>query len=256
MGRGRTVKEQSFRGIVSSDWNQCLAPCGPFDPNTYSHPELTSKLTATFKKYTGNKISLGTANQRIKKLLPGPISIEQMDAYLDHSFVTYKGVPDLMGWCMRNKILFMINTTGVTGYFQRIFAKKLLPRVPVISASPFIRYPALESDPLHMYDLCEIQDKGRNTAAALKSFGISEKKIVIIGDSGGDGPHFEWGEKHGAYLIGSMAKPSLTDYCTKIHTEIDLLFGPSYGMGEERNEEIEVSVDFMELTSVLERIIG
>lgn len=248
------MKEQSFRGIVSSDWNQCLAPCGPFDPITYSYPKLTSDLTAIFKAYTSNKMSLGTAGERIEKRLPGPLSIQQMDAYLDHSFTTYKGVPDLIEWCLKNNLLFMINTTGATGYFQRVFAKKLLPRIPVISANPLIRYPASESDPLHMYDLYEIQDKGRNTASALKSFGISEKKIVIIGDSGGDGPHFEWGEKHGAYMIGSMAKPSLTDYCTENDIEIDLLFGPAYGMGEERNEQIEMSVDFMALTSVLESI--
>jgi hypothetical protein len=150
----------------------------------------------------------------------------------------------------------MINTTGVMGYFQRIFAKKLLPKVPVISASSMIRYPALETDPFLMYELHEIQDKAKNTEAALTSFGISEKKMVIIGDSGGDGPHFEWGEKHGAYMIGSMAKPSLTNYCMKKNIEINLLFGPAYGMGEERNGETEMSVDFMELSSVFERILA
>ena len=250
------MKEQGFKAIISSDWNQCLAPCGPFDPITYSYPDLTLDLTTIFREYTGNKISLGTANRRIEKLLPEPISIQQMDAYLDDSFITYKGVPDLIDWCLKNKILFMINTTGVMGYFQRIFAKKLLPKVPVISASSMIRYPALETDPRHMYELYEIQDKGKNTEAALKSFGISEKKIVIIGDSGGDGPHFEWGEKHGAYMIGSMAKHSLTNYCIKENIEINLLFGPAYRIGEERNGETEMLVDFMELSSVFESILA
>ena len=250
------MKEQSFKGIISSDWNQCLAPCGPFDPITYSYPDLTLDLTTIFKEYTANKISLGTANKRIKKLLPEPISIQQMDAYLDDSFITYKGVPDLIDWCLKNKIVFMINTTGVMGYFQRIFAKKLLPKVPVISAGSMIRYPALETDPPHMYELYEIQDKGKNTEAALKSFGISEKKIVIIGDSGGDGPHFEWGAKHGAYMIGSMTKNSLTNYCMKKNIEINLLFGPAYGIGGERNGESQMSVDFMELSSVFESILA
>jgi hypothetical protein len=250
------MKEESFKAIISSDWNQCLAPCGPFDPMTYSYPDLTLDLTTTFKEYTGNKISLGTANKRIQKLLPEPISIQQMDAYLDDSFITYKGVPDLIDWCLKNRILFMINTTGLMGYFQRIFAKELLPKVPVISANSMIRYPALETDPPHMYELYEIQDKGKNTEAALKSFGISEKKIVIIGDSGGDGPHFEWGEKHGAYLIGSMAKHSLTNYCIKKNMEINLLFGPAYRIGEERNGETEMLVDFMELSSVFESILA
>jgi hypothetical protein len=250
------MKEQSFKGIISSDWNQCLAPCGPFDPMTYSYPDLTSDLTTIFKEYTGNKISLGTANKKIKRLLPEPMSIQQMDAYLEDSFITYKGVPDLIDWCLKNKILFMINTTGVMGYFQRIFAKKLLPKVPVISANAMIRYPASETDPPHMYELHEIQDKGKNTEAALRSFGISEKKMVIIGDSGGDGPHFEWGEKHGAYMIGSMAKPSLTNYCIEKNIEINLLFGPAYRIGEERNGETEMLVDFMELRSVFESILA
>ena len=250
------MTEQTFKAIISSDWNQCLAPCGPFDPITYSYPDLTLDLTTIFKEYTGNKISLGTASKRIKILLPEPISIQQMDAYLDDSFITYKGVPDLIDWCLKNKILFMINTTGVMGYFQRIFAKKLLPKVPVISANSMIRYPALETDPRHMYELYEIQDKGKNTEAALKSFGISEKKIVIIGDSGGDGPHFEWGEKHRAYMIGSMAKYSLTNYCIKKNIEINLLFGPAYRIGEKRNGETEMSVDFMELSSVFESVLA
>jgi hypothetical protein len=250
------MKEESFKAIISSDWNQCLAPCGPFDPITYSYPHLTLDLTTIFKEYTGNKISLGMANKRIEKLLPEPISIQQMDAYLDDSFITYKGVPDLIDWCLKNKILFMINTTGLMGYFQRIFAKKLLPRVPVISANAMLRYPALGTDPPHMYELYEIQDKGKNTEAALKSFGISEKKIVIIGDSGGDGPHFEWGAKHGAYMIGSMAKHSLTNYCIKKNMEINLLFGPAYRIGEERNGETEMLVDFMELSSVFESILA
>jgi 2-hydroxy-3-keto-5-methylthiopentenyl-1-phosphate phosphatase len=250
------MKGQSFKAIISSDWNQCLAPCGPFDPMTHSYPDLTQDLTTIFKEYTGNKISLGTANKRIKKLLPELISIQQMDAYLEDSFITYEGVPELIDWCLKNKILFMINTTGLMGYFQRIFVKRLLPKVPVISANSMIRYPALETDPPHMYELHEIQDKGNNTEAALKSFGISEKKMVIIGDSGGDGPHFEWGAKHGAYLIGSMAKHSLTNYCIKKNMEIHLLFGPAYRIGEERNGETEMLVDFMELSSVFERILA
>jgi len=249
------MKEQGFKAIISSDWNQCLAPCGPFDPIGYTYPDLTLDLTTIFKEYTGNKISLGTANRRIEKLLPGPISTQQMDAYLDDSFITYKGVPDLIDWCLKNEILFMINTTGVMGYFQRIFAKKLLPKVPVISASSMIRYAALEADPFLMYELYEIQDKGKNTEAALKSFGMSEKRIMIIGDSGGDGPHFEWGAKHGAYMIASMAKPSLTNYCKKKDIKINLLFGPAYRMGEERNGETEMLVDFMELRSVFESVL-
>jgi len=249
------MKQQNYKAIISSDWNQCLAPCGPFDPIIYNYPDLTIDLTAIFKEYTSNKISLGTATERIKKLLPGPISIKQMDNYLDDSFETYKNVPELIDWCKQNNILFMINTTGKMGYFQRIFAKRLLPNVPVISANSMIRYPNIETDPPQMYDLDEIEDKGKNTARALKSFIISGNKIVIIGDSGGDGPHFEWGKKHKAYLIASMAKKSLTDYCDKKKIKINLLFGPTYGMGEERSEEKEMLIDFMGLSSVIENLL-
>jgi len=236
----------SYRAIVSSDWNQCLAPCGPFDPIIYNYPELASDLTTIFKDYTGNRISLGTACERIKQHLPEPLTIEQMDAYLDDGFITYKGVPELIEWCEKAHILFMINTTGAVGYFQRIYAKQLLPKVPVISANPLIQYPHMETDPPQLYDLYEIQEKGKNTARALKSFTIPEKKIVIMGDSGGDGPHFEWGRDHDAYLVGSMAKPSLTTYCIEHKIGIDLLFGPASAGGEKRVTENEMLIDFME----------
>ncbi|OQY04998.1 MAG: hypothetical protein B6I22_08250 [Desulfobacteraceae bacterium 4572_123] len=249
------MKTDNFRAIISSDWNQCLAPCGPFDPMVYTYPDLTSDLTTIFKEYTNNGISLGTAKQKIKNRLPGPISIRQMDAYLDNAFITYKGVPELIDWCAKNKILFMINTTGFMGYFQRIFVKKLLPKVPVLSANSMIRYPAIETDPPQMYDLKEIQDKGKNTARALKIFGISKTKVVIIGDSGGDGPHFEWGKKQKAYRIGSMAKPSLINYCNRKKIKINFLFGPTFKNGEKKSEEDEMIVDFMELSSAFEKIL-
>ena len=249
------MKKNYFKAIVSSDWNQCLAPCGPFDPIIHTYPELTSDVTTLFKAYTGNKISLETASQKIKKLLPEPISIQQMDAYLDEAFVTYKGVPALIDWCARNNILFMINTTGFLGYFHRIFAKQLLPEVPVLSANSLIRYASSETDPPEMYALEEIRDKGKNTARALKIFGVSAKKVVIIGDSGGDGPHFEWGQKQKARIIGSMAKPTLTDYCNREKIKIDLFFGPTYTDGQKRSEEKEMLVDFMALSSVFERMI-
>ena len=249
------MRRQKYRAMISSDWNQCLAPCGPFDPIIYSHPNLAMDLTTIFKRYTGNAISLGTAIEKIDKLLPGPLSIEQMDDYLDNAFTTYRGVPELIDWCNRNGILFMINTTGVTGYFQRIFAKNLLPQVPVVSANPMIRYPHGKTDPLQIYDLLEIQDKGKNSARALQSFTIPEKRIVIIGDSGGDGPHFEWGQKHAAYKIGSMAKASLITYCNRKNIKIHLFWGAAYAEHEERIEEDEMRMDFMELRAVFEEIL-
>jgi len=249
------MKKGSFKAIISSDWNQCLAPCGPFDPILYNYPGLTSDLTTLLKEYTGNRISLGKANQRIQELLPGSLSIQQMDAYLDDSFETYKHVPELICWCLENNILFMINTTGLVGYFQRIFAKQLLPEIPVLSANPMIAYPGSKTDPPHMYDLEEIQDKSKNTELAFNSFGIPQNKIVTIGDSGGDGPHFKWGKKNGAYLIGSMIKPSLVDYCEKEDIEIHLFWGPVLSSADKRNKANEMLVDFMKLKSAIERII-
>jgi len=249
------MMKKRYKAIISSDWNQCLAPCGPFDPIMYNYPDLTSDLTAIFKKYTGNIISLGSAIERINTLIPKAISVKQMDDYLENTFTTYKGVPELIDWCEKNNILFMINTTGMLGYFQRIFAKELLPTIPVISANSMIRYPHMANDPSQIYDLHEIQDKGKNTSRAMKYFGIPENKIVMMGDSGGDGPHFEWGKRQMAYMIGSMAKSSLLEYCNKRNIKINHYIGPTYAKDEERIESNEMGIDFLELSSVLEKVL-
>jgi hypothetical protein len=142
----------------------------------------------------------------------------------------------------------MINTTGMIGYFQRVFAKGLLPIVPVLSANPMVRYPDQESDPPAIHDLLEIRDKARNTAAVARRFNISADKIIVMGDSGGDGPHFEWGSETGAFLIGSMTKPSLDRYCLSRGIDIDLHFGLTYGKGAKRDPEKEMQSDFSELS--------
>jgi len=109
--------KQSYRGLVSSDWNECLAPCGPFDVMAFHYPDLNDQLNVIFKQYTGNQISLGQAAGQIKDLLPSPIRLEQMDAYLKSEFKSYTGVRSLMDWCREHDVLFMINTTGSIGYF-------------------------------------------------------------------------------------------------------------------------------------------
>jgi len=214
-----------YRAVISSDWNECLAPCGPFDPITFTYPELTADLTALFKAYTGNRISLGKACAAIEALLPEPLSMEQMDAYLDASFETYAGVSEFIEWCRKRRTLFMINTTGLTGYFQRAFARELLPPVPVLSSNAMLRYPQSETDPTVMLDLFETRDKGRNTERIMRQLEGSDLPCIIVGDSGGDGPHFEWGAGSGAFLIGLMPKPSLLEYCDKKGVTIDLLVG-------------------------------
>ena len=237
-----------FKAIVSSDWSECLSPSGPFDFIRFVYPELETDLRSIFKQYTGNAISLGAASQKIQELLPRPISEQQMDDYLHGSFVTYKGVPDLIEWCLSKNILFMINTTGMIGYFQRVFAAGLLPVVPVLSANPMVRFRGLESDPPAIHDLLEIRDKAKNTAAVAQRFNIPADKIIVMGDSGGDGPHFEWGSETGAFLIGSMTKPSLENYCESRGFSIDLHHGLSYSEDAKRNLQKEMQTDFSELS--------
>ena len=244
-----------YRAIVSSDWSECLSPSGPFDCLAFNHPEFENDLAAVFRQYTGNRITLGQATAKIKGLLPDPLSPDQMDAYLDASFVTYTGVPDLIQWCLDNRILFMINTTGMIGYFQRIFAKGLLPPVPVLSAHPMIRYPELKSDPTQVWELFETRDKGQNTKAVANSLGIQAAKIILMGDSGGDGPHFEWGAESGAFLIGSMTKASLDSYCRENDITINLRFGLDYSQNDTKDHQEELKIDFMELRSTIEKII-
>ena len=251
-----TAKNRQYKALVSSDWNECLAPCGPFDFISFIHPELESDLESIFKQYTGNLISLGDAAKQIAKLLPGAITEKHMDAYLDKSFVTYSGVADLIEWCLERDILFMINTTGMIGYFQRVFAKGLLPTVPVLSAHPMVRYAHRQTDPLQVLDLFEIQDKSKNTRAVADRFNIPGEKIVLMGDSGGDGPHFEWGAQNGAFLIGSMPKPSLETYCQTKGVDIDVRFGLSYAEGDEKNLKQEIQTDFRDLLPVIENFLN
>ena len=251
----RPDKNLKYKAIVSSDWSECLSPNGPFDFISFAYPELETDLKNVFKQYTGNIISLGAATQKIQKLLPDPISEEQMDAYLDNSFVSYKGVPDLIEWCLSKDILFMINTTGMIGYFQRVFAKGLLPRVPVLSANPMVQYSRQETDPHYVYDLIEIQDKSKNTSTVAERFNIPADKIILMGDSGGDGPHFEWGAGRGAFLIGSMTKSSLESFCRTRDINIDLHFGLSYSGGDEKDPKKEMQIDFMGLSHKFKKVL-
>jgi hypothetical protein len=250
------AKKAAFRAVVSSDWNECLAPCGPFDPLLFLYPDLGSILTDIFRMYTSNRISLGQAADQIRNTVPLPLTEEQMDAYLDSSFSTYRGVGRLIEGCLRRDILFMINTTGMTGYFQRLLAKGYLPRIPVLASNPLVSYPPKETDPDLVCEILEIDDKARRTEEVMKMFSIPPGKVILIGDSGGDGAHFEWGRSMGAFLIGSMTKPSLDAYCKRRKIPIDLRFGRSYQEGEPRDTEGEKEVDFTSLLPVVEEILG
>lgn len=243
----------AFRRLVSSDWNECLAPCGPFDVITFHHPQLQADLEVVFRQYTGNVITLAAAVQRIQTLLPGPITREQMDAYLEQDFQTYRNVPQLIQACLERNILFMINTTGMIGYFQRLLARALLPPLPALSAHPLVRYTAGRVDPPLVYELRRIGDKPVHTEMAARQYGIPRRDIVIIGDSGGDGPHFAWGAKVGARLVGSMIKPSLARYCAQQGITIDHRFGHTYTEGQAKAAEAEMGYDFMALLEIIDQ---
>jgi 2-hydroxy-3-keto-5-methylthiopentenyl-1-phosphate phosphatase len=250
------MNRRSYTAIISSDWNECLAPTGPFDPIVFHHPALKAQLEEIFKEYTGNHIRLGEAMGRIESLVPALLSDAEMDAYLNASFKIYRGVAELIEWSLCRNILFMINTTGFQGFFQRAFFKGLIPTVPALSAQPLIRFHRSSSDPGLILDLFETADKGRNTAAVMKRFSVPPEKVLLIGDSGGDGPHFEWGAKAGATLISSMTKGSLQDYCSSRGIKIDVHFGLSYDQGGDRDLDKEMAVDFMALAPILEERLG
>jgi hypothetical protein len=119
-----------------------------------------------------------------------------------------------------------------------------------------LRYPSLKSDPPAIYELLEIQDKGKNSAAAARSQGIAADKIIIIGDSGGDGPHFEWGTQTGAFLIGSMIKPSLDSYCRKNRIAINLRVGLDFNNGTKKDPQNELQVNFMDLARMIAETVN
>jgi hypothetical protein len=244
--------KSKYNGMISSDWNECLAPCGPFDPIAFAYPVLEADLSEIFRKYTGNQISLSEATRRIGGILPNPISEEQMDAYLDASFVTYRRVIDLIQWCAKHGILLLINTTGMQGYFQRTMAKGLLPRCIAVAANPMISYPGQEAE---LYEVREIEDKAKNTETVMRRYGIPPNKVILMGDSGGDGPHFAWGASVGAYLVGSMTKPSLEKYCREKGIKINMRFGLKYAEGEKKDPAREMEVDFMGFAPVIEKVV-
>lgn len=251
--RGR---HRMYKAAVSSDWSECLSPNGPFDPLAFAYPELETELSSIFREYTGNRISLTEATQRIETLLPAPLTAAKMDEYLDRRFRTYRGVRELIEWCAGRDILFMFNTTGAQGYFQRALAKGLIPAVPVVACNPLVQFNDGSNPERYSCQVLEIEHKARCSQYALETFGIPPARLVVIGDSGGDGPHFNWAAGVGAFRIGSMTKQSLRNYCAAKGITIDHCFGISYASGEPRDLKREMQVDFMELTDIIQRAIA
>lgn len=245
-----------YRALLSTDWNECLAPSGPFDCIVHSYPHLAEPLDRVFRDYTGNRISLAQAVEHIGNLLPTPVSRRQIDAFLDQGLPVYPGVLELFAWCRAHDIAVMINTTGMIGFFQCAFERGLLPVVAVLSAHPFVRFAPGRRDPEWVYPLLATGDKGRNTAAACRDLQVAPRKVIVMGDSGGDGPHFRWGREQGAVLIGSMTKASLTAFCREVGISIDHFFGPVYMPDEVRSSEREMACDFMGLVPVFEALLA
>ncbi|MGQ9483639.1 MAG: hypothetical protein ACUVSA_01340 [Desulfosoma sp.] len=209
------VTRSGYRALFSSDWSECLAPSGPFDCIFFNYPQLKEPLTTIFRQYTSNQIHLSEAIKRIEAMMPGSVTETMMDSYLEASYNTYPGAAEFIHWCHNNGILFMLNTTGMKGYYQRVLAKGWLPSIPALSAHPFIAYSESPTDPETFLPLLEIQDKATNSAAVAEKYGIPAGRIIIMGDSGGDGPHFAWGAQVNALLIASRPKPSLEKYCAE-----------------------------------------
>ncbi len=249
-------KPPEYVGMVSSDWSHCLSPCGPFDVIAFHYPELRSPLEAVFKRYTSNTLSLGQAIEQIKTLWPTPISEDQMDRYLEAHFKTYTGVPELIEWCGRHRILFMINSTGMVGFFQRALANALLPPVAALSAHPWVKFARRTTDPGVIYPLSEISDKGVHTAAAAAQFKISSAHILVIGDSGGDGPHFQWAQSVGATMVTSMAKSSLLAYCQQNGIVPQYRFGHRYAIDEAIDPDKEMGYNFEALKKIISHVIN
>lgn len=245
-----------FNGMVSSDWSECLSPNGPFDPIGYNYPDLENDLHEIFNNYTGNRISLSEAIIRIKNLIPNGLSLRQMDEYLENCFQIYTGVYDFINWLSENKILFMINSTGSQGYFQRAIAKGTIPVIPFISANPFIFYDSQSIASKFPCEVLEIEHKARCTEMVAIENHISYEKIIIIGDSGGDGPHFKWGASNGASLVGSMTKFSLSKYCEVNSIKINKHIGPLYKQGDKRDQESEYKANFTDLKEFVSFKLG
>jgi hypothetical protein len=107
-----------------------------------------------------------------------------------------------------------------------------------------------------VYELFETRDKGQNTRSVVRSLDLKAGKIILMGDSGGDGPHFEWGAKSGAFLIGSMTKPSLDNYCRKKNIAINLRFGLDYSRGDKKDPQKELEINYMDLATTIEEIVN
>ena len=53
--------------------------------------------------------------------------------------------------------------------------------------------------------------------------GIPAERVIVMGDSGGDGPHFEWASQTGAFTIGSMTAAFAGNYFVRITNAVGVV---------------------------------
>jgi hypothetical protein len=88
-----------------------------------------------------------------------------------------------------------------------------------------------------------------------REHGIPFRRVVVMGDSGGDGPHMAWGAARGALLVGSMTKPSLENACRAAGIALHHRFGVTYAEGQPLDRQRELTVDYMGLTGLLQETL-
>jgi len=74
--------------------------------------------------------------------------------------------------------------------------------------------------------------------------GIPAERVIVMGDSGGDGPHFEWAHQAGAFIISSMTKPSLGGLLRQQRDHHRKALRLGHGKNEARDLKREMAVDF------------
>ena len=119
-----------------------------------------------------------------------------------------------------------------------------------------IRYTAGSHDPEIILPIQEISDKPIHTAVIARRFQIPDEHIVVIGDSGGDGPHFNWGARIGATLIASLAKDSLLSYCRERRIDIHHHWNPGAFAGAEEASVQSKPLSLDQLFKVIMQVMG
>jgi len=151
-----------FRAILSSDWSECLSPSGPFDFIAFTYPQLEPELKEVFGSYTGNLISLGEACIRIKKILPGRLRGND-GCVSGRSYAVYRGVPELIEWCLGEGVLFNDQHDRDDRLFSTGVRKWPSAADPGALRQPAVPLPDGRRRSAHHSRSARNPDKGKNT---------------------------------------------------------------------------------------------